>query len=241
MPGFMSKLQGYHYEGEYVAASEMKNGIFCYINNGKMTKTNSEKDVELVVREKTDIGDDFGLRCFVKKAEGDVVYFVENGADINTSLSYDIFNNIIKQGEEVRAHRLIQGDDVIFSVDSETYSGVNVGDILKPGADGKVSPISKSSKLLNVTISNLSLPFSFDKDVTEYDSIATFEHDAEISYQKEDDESTVVVKLDGAKQTSSTITFNGEEGQTKENVLTFEVTNGDSSTTYTFTITVDWL
>lgn len=139
MTGFMSKLHGYMYEGELVAASDMTNGKFCYINGGKMTLTNSKKDTALLVKEKTDLDGVYALRCIVNSVGGDNVYFVETAAEINSSLAYDVLNAVIKQGEEVRAHRLILGDEVIFIVDTSTYNNVVVGDIIKPTTDGKVN------------------------------------------------------------------------------------------------------
>lgn len=152
MSGFMSKLHGYMYEGELLAASDMTNGKFCYINGGKMTLTNSKKDTALLVKEKTDLEGIYALRCIVNSVGSDSIYFVETAAEVNDSLAYDILNAVIKQGEEVRAHRLILGDEVIFIVDTTTYNNVMVGDIVKPVADGKVAVENSNNLTIKIVL-----------------------------------------------------------------------------------------
>lgn len=152
MAGFASKLLGYVFEGEFKTASAMKDGTFCYINSGKLTKTNADKDTKLLVKGKTTWCGLPALRCIVNSVGGDVVYFTENGHVVDSNLPYATTNYEVKEGAYVRAHRLIQGDEIIFTVDAATIAAINEGDIIQPVADGKIGVRNYNNLTIKVNL-----------------------------------------------------------------------------------------
>lgn len=137
MAGYFKKLNGYVYEGTYLASEPLANGLFAVIDaTGKVNKNDDAKDLRLRVTEVTSL---FGLRAVeatVVEAGADEVYFVENEWDIDDNDEYNEALYTNKVDEYVRMRRPTIGDKVIFT----TLVGA-VGNTIGPVADGLVAVI----------------------------------------------------------------------------------------------------
>lgn len=232
MTGFVSKLCGYNYEGEYVTATAIKNGTFCYLNDNKMTKTNADKDTKMIVYEKTKLNQTFALRCFVTSVGSDAVYFVETGADINTSSAYDTSDYEIPQNIKCRAHRIIVRDEIIFTVDGATYESVSEGDTISPVADGKIARRNYDNLTVKIVLAQMdpvatddpeanpvTVPFtvscSSDPRFTEeYVSVS----DTHRKFNSYGTHTTTVVEGDCSLSTAGTAIYKG--------TITYQITQG---------------
>lgn len=137
MAGYFKKLNGYVYEGTYLASEPLANGLFAVIDaTGKVKKNDDAKDLRLRVTEVTSL---FGLRAVeatVVEAGADEVYFVENEWDIDDNDEYNEALYTNKVDEPVRMRRPTIGDKVIFT----TLVGA-VGNTIGPVAGGLVAVI----------------------------------------------------------------------------------------------------
>ncbi len=136
MAGYFKKLNGYVYEGEYIAAERLANGQFAVIDATGVIACAAAKALRLRVTEVTEL---WGLRAVeatVVAVGADEVYFVENEWDINDTGEYDESLYLNKIGEPVRMRRPTLGDKVIFT----TLVGA-VGDLVGPTAAGLVAVI----------------------------------------------------------------------------------------------------
>lgn len=117
MAGYLTKLQGYVYEGELVngAAAAVENGILMVqgtgANVGKMVLPAADTDTKLVCKEVGTIYDGRVAYRFIVDALAKRYYFVENGFDINDSAAYDKAEYATKVGDELRAHPLLVGEE----------------------------------------------------------------------------------------------------------------------------------
>ena len=89
MAGYMTKLQGYVYEGEWTngAAAAVANGVLMVpgtsTNNGKLVLPSSaDTTTKLLLKEVTDIFDGTTAYRFVVEKLNANYYFVENGYEI---------------------------------------------------------------------------------------------------------------------------------------------------------------
>lgn len=120
MAGYMTKLQGYVYEGELVngAAAAVENGILMVEgtgdNVGKLVLASSaDTTTKLVCKEVTTIYDGVTAYRFIVDKLNARYYFVENGFDINDSAAYDNRTYTTAVGEELRAHPLLVGEEFV--------------------------------------------------------------------------------------------------------------------------------
>lgn len=117
MAGFMSKLQGYVYEGELVngAAAAVPNGLLMVqgtsTNVGKLVLPAADTDTKFVCKEVGTIYDGRVAYRFIADTLAKRYYFIENGADINDSAAYDKAEYTTKVGDELRAHPLLVGEE----------------------------------------------------------------------------------------------------------------------------------
>ncbi|MBQ5337243.1 MAG: hypothetical protein J6W65_07380 [Oscillospiraceae bacterium] len=120
MAGYMTKLQGYVYEGELVngAAAPVENGVLMV----QGTSTDADKlkfagsadtTTKLVCKEVTTIYDGVTAYRFIVDKLNDRYYFVENGFDINDSAAYDKRTYTTAVGAELRAHPLLVGEEFV--------------------------------------------------------------------------------------------------------------------------------
>lgn len=141
MAGYMTKLQGYVYEGELVngAAAAVENGILMVQgtgdNVGKMVLPAADTDTKFVCKEVGTIYDGRVAYRFIVDAVAKRYYFVENGFDINDSAAYDKAEYATKVGDELRAHPLLVGEE--FWTDKVTGTPV-AGTAYGVKADGTI-------------------------------------------------------------------------------------------------------
>ena len=120
MAGYMTKLQGYVYEGELVngAATAVENGILMVqgtsTDAGKLKLIGSaDTTTKLLCKEVTTIYDGVTAYRFVVNKLNANYYFVENGFDINDSAAYDKRTYTTAVGAELRAHPLQVGEEFV--------------------------------------------------------------------------------------------------------------------------------
>lgn len=120
MAGYMTKLQGYVYEGELVngAAAAVENGILMVqgtsTDAGKLKlPASADTTTKLVCKEVTTIYDGVTAYRFIVDKLNDRYYFVENGFDINDSAAYDKRTYTTAVGAELRAHPLLVGEEFV--------------------------------------------------------------------------------------------------------------------------------
>jgi hypothetical protein len=120
MAGYMTKLQGYVYEGELVngAAAAVENGVLMIpgtsTDNGKLKFiANADTTTKLLCKEVTTIYDGVTAYRFVVNKLNANYYFVENGFDINDSAAYDKRTYTTAVGDLLRAHPLVVGDEFV--------------------------------------------------------------------------------------------------------------------------------
>lgn len=118
----------------------MTNGLFVEIaSDGTIKPITAAGDVEMRVREKTEL---WGLEALVLDVtvQGvDEIYMVENEWDINDSEEYDDTAYSVAIGEYVKMRRPKIGDQLIISVATSVYTGLNVNDTVTPAANGTVA------------------------------------------------------------------------------------------------------
>lgn len=140
MAGYMTKLQGYVYEGELVngAANAVQNGILMVqgtgANAGKMVLPAADTDSKFICKEVTDVYGVTGYR-FIVDTLAKRYYFVENGHDINDSEAYDKRTYVTPVGEELRNHPLLVGEEFVTTAVTGTPA---VGTAYGVKADGTI-------------------------------------------------------------------------------------------------------
>lgn len=119
MAGYMTKLQGYLYEGELVngAADAVENGILMVLGSGddagKLMLPQEDAETKLLCKEVTDIYDGIpAYRFIVNKLNGNY-YFVENGFDFDVNQSYDLTTYATANGKLLRAHPIQVGEEFV--------------------------------------------------------------------------------------------------------------------------------
>ncbi len=140
MAGYMSKLQGYVYEGELVngAATAVPNGILMLkgtsTDAGKFVLPAADTNTKFLCKEVTDVYGQTGYR-FIVDTLAKPYYFVENGIDVNDSCEYDGSAYTVAVGELLRAHPLLPGEE--FKTTAVTGTPV-VGTVYGVKADGTI-------------------------------------------------------------------------------------------------------
>lgn len=116
MAGYMTKLQGYLYEGEYTngASAPIENGTLVVIDNatGTMKLPAAENTSKFTCKEVTTI---YGLpayRFIVEKLNANY-YLVENGYEFNDAEEYNLAEYATKPGKFLRAHPLVVGEEFV--------------------------------------------------------------------------------------------------------------------------------
>jgi len=129
MAGYMTKLQGYVYEGELVngAAAAVENGILMVPGTstdvGKLKLIGSaDTTTKLLLKEITTIYDGVTAYRFVVNKLNANYYFIENGFDINDSAAYNKKTYTTAVGAELRAHPLVVGEEFVTTKITGTLS-----------------------------------------------------------------------------------------------------------------------
>lgn len=129
MAGYMTKLQGYVYEGELVngASGAVENGVLMIpgtsTDNGKLKFPGSaDTTTKLLLKEVTTIYDGVTAYRFVVNKLNANYYFVENGFDINDNGAYNKKTYSVPVGGELRAHPLVVGEEFLTTKITGTLS-----------------------------------------------------------------------------------------------------------------------
>lgn len=140
MAGYMRKLNGHVYDGNYEAAEALPNGVFAELNaEFGVQHTSAAKDTKLRVIEKTALWGVSALVLTVVAIGEDEVFFVENEWDINDNAPYDKTKYMAQPGTLVRMHRPLVGEELIMTVADTLYDSLDVGDLVTPAANGTVA------------------------------------------------------------------------------------------------------
>ena len=137
MAGYMTKLQGYVYEGELVngATDPVANGTLMVQNGDKLELPSAESTSKFVCKEITDIYGELGYRFVVDKLNKRY-YFVEtHEEDFYADGERDGRVAEFKPGELLRAHPLLVGEEFIVSGTANQYA---VGTSYGVTADGAI-------------------------------------------------------------------------------------------------------
>lgn len=141
MAGYMTKLQGYVYEGELVngAADAVPNGILMVqgatTNAGKLVMPAADTTTKLICKEVTTIYDGVTAYRFIVDSLNKRYYFVENGFDINDAQAYDKRTYTTPVEAELRAHPLLVGEEFVTTAVTGTPT---VGTAYGVKADGTI-------------------------------------------------------------------------------------------------------
>lgn len=132
MAGFMTKLQGYIFEGENVngTAAGVKNGTIMKLgtstNIGKLVAVGSEDaNAKFLCKEVTEIYNGTAAYRFVVQAIPATAnyYFVENGfTAYNDMIAYDLRDYETPIGDYLRAHPLLVGEEFITTMVTGTIA-----------------------------------------------------------------------------------------------------------------------
>ena len=141
MAGYMTKLQGYVYDGSHQAAAALANGVFVQINasNKVAAPANAVTSTKFRVEEKTTL---FGLPAvrLTVTAMGatDAMCITENEWDVNDGAAYDLSTYTVPQDALCRIHPLLPGEQCIVSVTSSVANTLAVGDTANVAANGTI-------------------------------------------------------------------------------------------------------
>ena len=119
MAGYMTKLQGYLYEGELTngAAAAVKNGILMVQNAGALELPSAESTSKFVCKEVTTIYDGTVAYRFIVDKLNKRYYFVENGNEyFNDQAEYDNREHAVPVGALLRAHPLVVGEEFVTTM-----------------------------------------------------------------------------------------------------------------------------
>lgn len=116
MAGYMTKLQGYVYEGELVngAADAVQNGILMVQNGDKLELPSAESTSKFICKEVTTFYDGVVAYRFIVDKLNKRYYLVENGYEFfNDQAEYDKRTYTTPVDELLRAHPLLVGEEFI--------------------------------------------------------------------------------------------------------------------------------
>lgn len=139
MAGFVTK--GNHiYDGEHLAAVNLTNGTFVYIDSAnKAAPLTQAVDMTVRVKELEGPFGRPGLRLVVVKQGVNEVFLVENVLPTESVGVYDETTFGPLAGEYARLHRPLAGEEMLVSV-AVSLAGVSVGDVIIVGAANNVLP-----------------------------------------------------------------------------------------------------
>ena len=138
MAGYMTKLQGYVYEGELVngAAAAVTNGTLMLQDGDDLILPAADSTTKLVCKEITDIYGELGYRFVVDKLNKRY-YFVETSEeDFYANPENDGRTATFAPGVLLRAHPLIVGEEFIVSGAANAYTVGTAYGVTATGAIG---------------------------------------------------------------------------------------------------------
>lgn len=141
MAGYMTKLQGYVYDGAHLAAENLENGVFAEITADGVKKIAAAGDATFRVAPegKTTLWGMNALILDVVNPGTKEMFLVENEWDINDNEEYDTSKYMLKAGKYVRMHRPLAGEQFITTVADDVYAAVAEGDAMVTAANGTVA------------------------------------------------------------------------------------------------------
>ena len=145
MAGYMTKLQGYVYEGELTNghSAAVENGILMVLgtstNKGKLVMPSADHLTKLLLKEVTDIYDGVTAYRFVVNHLNANYYFVENGFELNGVNTYDLKDYTTPKDAKLRAHPLIEGEEFVTT---KVGSSMTVGTEYNVKAAGTIDTVS---------------------------------------------------------------------------------------------------
>lgn len=119
MAGYMTKLQGYVYEGELVNGTNapVKNGIIMVQDGNSLVLPSAESTTKFICKEVTTIYDGMVAYRFIVDKLNKRYYFVENGSEyFNDQAEYDNREHAVPADLELRAHPLLVGDEFVTTM-----------------------------------------------------------------------------------------------------------------------------
>jgi len=119
MAGYMTKLQGYVYEGELAngAADAVQNGILMVQNGDKLELPSAESTSKFICKEVTTFYDGVVAYRFMVDKLNKRYFLVENGYEFfNDQTEYDKRTYTTPVGELLRAHPLLVGEEFITNM-----------------------------------------------------------------------------------------------------------------------------
>lgn len=139
MAGYMTKLQGYVYDGGHESGEALLNGVFAEITADGVKKITAAGDAELRVDAIETLFGMPAVRLSVVHAGEKDHFFVENEWDVADWCQYNTAEYELPANKLVRMHRLVAGDQLIMTVASALAEALEVGDIVTPAAGGTVA------------------------------------------------------------------------------------------------------
>lgn len=139
MAGYMTKLQGYVYDGAHIAAEALENGVFAEITADGVKKITAAGDAELRVDAIETLFGKPAVRLSVVHAGEKDHFFVENEWDVRDWCEYNTADYELPIGKLVRMHRLVPGDQLIMNVEAALAESLKEGDIVTPAAQGTIA------------------------------------------------------------------------------------------------------
>lgn len=131
MAGYMTKLQGYVYEGELVNGTNapVKNGIIMVQDGNELVLPSAESTTKFICKEVTTIYDGMVAYRFIVDKLNKRYYFVENGSEyFNDQGEYDNREHAVPADLELRAHPLLVGDEFVTTMVTGTpVAGTSYG------------------------------------------------------------------------------------------------------------------
>ncbi len=131
MAGYMTKLQGYVYEGELVNGTNapVKNGIIMVQDGNSLVLPSAESTTKFICKEVTTIYDGMVAYRFIVDKLNKRYYFVENGSEyFNDQAEYDNREHAVPADLELRAHPLLVGDEFVTTMVTGTpVAGTSYG------------------------------------------------------------------------------------------------------------------
>lgn len=131
MAGYMTKLQGYVYDGEHVANAAMKIGSLVTVTAGKVVALDAATDMVLRVVGLKSPYNMNGMIFRVINQGTTPVYLVEGLTNQHDDDDHTL--SVVKKDAYVRMHRLLVGEEFTVSTDIIAHTDFIVGDWLYAG------------------------------------------------------------------------------------------------------------
>lgn len=127
MAGYMTKLQGYVYEGEFTngTGAPVYNGQLLVLgSNGKtLVLPTADTTTKLICKDIEGIYDGQPAARFQANVLSKTYYLVENLPEYNDAAEYDIADYAIPAGERLRAHPILVGEEFVQGTMLPTSTG----------------------------------------------------------------------------------------------------------------------